>query len=221
MIFNILFSLNWLPGFSVCSIAQIYLEKLNIPHKKANIITCILLQIYFVYNAGYMLYSELILKTPSSDLVRLTLQNIEMLYGYFIFDLIYLFKAEKPSVIFICHHIISLIIINTIKLLGIRETWNHNVLCFLLEGTNPFLNMRQLTFDYPELKKINKKVILYTYALFRVFLMPIFFTLFLYTQSKEGNIPNEYIVTLGVSFVTIYAVSLSWFKKIIDMNNRI
>ena len=205
--FSILISFNWFRGFGICSIIEMYLHKSGI--QKSNIITCILFQMYFVLKSFSLIISEL----NGHDTQKETILNICDLYGYFMYDtiyMIYMYKT-KPKQLFILHHIASLIMINEILILEVKETFNHNIICFLAEVTNPFLNTRQFTFEYPKYKKIITEIIYHTYFYFRIILFPVFSALFIYTN------PNYILFTL---FIMIYGVSLMWFIKIIELKDN-
>ena len=196
----------WLPTFAYCSVVQMYLiEFFEVSRKRANLTACILFQVYFVTNAF------LILMEPESEITRTsTIQNIYNIYGYFMFDVLYLMKWKPESTTFIVHHMASLILLNTLILLGVKETIQHNILCILLEGTNPFLNLREFIYIYPELKRFNKIVIFYTYLICRIILFPIFTIYFIYNVER-------YHYFLSIMLIGFYSISLSWFTKILKL----
>lgn len=203
---------NWFRSFSFCSVIEMYLERTGLDRRKANIISCILFQSYFVF-VGFKL---LLLEYLGSNVKNDTLQNLDDIYGYFVFDTIYLI-TENPQILFIVHHIASFIIIliirNYISALG-DETpfYLYNCICILAEIQNPILNLRHLTRGYPELKELNKKALYYSYLIFRITLFPIFSASFLYYNQ---DIPYFYPLTL--LFVMLYSVSVMWFQQIIVM----
>ena len=232
MLFDILFSLKWFSGFTGCTVIQMYLQKYtSLDRSKAWVITCILFQIYFVSYAGINIYNEWYQLKSHTELQLSTLDNMYIIYGYFIYDIIYMFEEggyvpprrnnevveTHNNKLFLAHHIISLIIINTIKQLGITETWYHSILCFILEVTNPFLNLRQLPLikNSPSLKILNKRIIFITYLCFRIILLPIVFISFFIKTFSD----NSYPITICISFASIYTVSVMWFQKIILMQN--
>lgn len=215
MIFDILCSFKWFAGFAGCIAIQLIFEKyIFFKKSKAQIITCILFQVYFVTNVGLLIFYEFFNLRSKFELRISTLNNMYILYGYFIYDTIYMLE-ESPDKMFLAHHLISLIIINTIKQLGIKETWHHSVLCFILEVTNPFINIRQLIKRFELLKIINKRIIFITYLLFRIILLPLVFISFLI----KSRLDNNYPITIIISFICIYTASILWFKKIILMQN--
>jgi hypothetical protein len=217
MLFNILFSLKWFSGFTGCTVIQMYLEKYtSLNRSKVWTITCILFQIYFVSYAGINIYNEWYQLKSHEELQLATLNNMYIIYGYFIYDIIYMLE-EYPDKVFLTHHLVSLIIINTIKQMGITETWYHNILCFILEVTNPFINLRQLPLikNSPLLKILNKRMIFITYLVCRIILLPITFISFFIKTISDNNFP----ITICISFASIYIVSVMWFQKIILMQN--
>lgn len=217
MLFDILFSLKWFSGFTGCTVIQMYLEKYtSLDRSKAWVITCILFQTYFVSCAGINIFNEWYQLKTYQELQLATLDNMYIIYGYFIYDIIYMLE-EYPDKVFLTHHVISLIIINTIKQLGITETWYHSILCFILEVTNPFLNLRQLPLvkNSPLLKILNKRIIFITYLCFRIILLPIVFISFFIKTFSD----NSYPITICILFASIYSVSVMWFQKIILMQN--
>ena len=78
----------------------------------SNLLTCTLFQTYFVFQACRLLFSE-----PSDQVSEQTLTNLSYLYGYFIYDLIYLLKTDCTSP-FIIHHLVGMIILHRIKQIG-------------------------------------------------------------------------------------------------------
>ena len=218
-----LLSFNWLRGFAGCSVIQMYIEMTGIISRKhANIIACILFQTFFVYKASMLLYYEMFGVISIDDLKIQTLINLDDIYGYFIFDTIYMVKeySIKKKLLFITHHIAALVIINTVKLTlnNYENLFYHNMICFLGEVTNPILNMRQLTFNYPTLKKLNQSAMYYTYLAFRIILFPIFSLKFLINYSKDTDTFNYYIL-LSI-FIGLYGMSCIWFKQIINLEKE-
>ena len=206
-----LLSCNWISGFVGCSVIQMYIEKTGVSKRKANTITCILFQMFFIYNAFINLYLEWYNLYTQDELAQLTLYNMNNIYGYFIYDMVYML-FEHPNIMFLIHHFLSLIIIDTIKKIGVNgPMYHHNIICFLGEVTNPFLNMRYVLHDYPYLKKINQKIIYYTYFTFRIVLFPLFSILFLIQRSAN------HFLTLFLLFSIIYGVSIMWFHKITNI----
>lgn len=207
--------LNWFRSFSLCSVIEMYLERAGLDRRKANVISCILFQSYFIYTGFKLLLLELVSSEPTTHSVikQATLQNIDDIYGYFVFDTIYLI-TQNPQTLFICHHIASFFIISIVRNYIDNSTSNHsfylyNCICILAEIQNPILNLRHLTRNFPYLKKLNKKALYYSYLIFRITLFPIFSASFLYYNQ---NIP--YFYTLSILFVMLYSVSVMWFEQI-------
>lgn len=198
-------NLEWFQSFAICSVIQMYLEKSSLSKRKSQIIACILFQTYFVLVSLKLVYVEYILnENTDMDIIK----NLNNLYGYFIFDTIYLI-TENPQGLFIIHHIASLIIISICRY---NITPFHNILCFLSEAQNPILNMRHLTSDYPVLKKLNNKLLFWTYLIFRIILFPIFSILFLM---------HYYNSILLAIFTGLYSISIVWFIKINKLNKPV
>lgn len=209
---------NWFNAFSVCSVIEMYLERVGLDRRKANIISCILFQSYFVFIGFKLLLLEWILRDPTKNSVikQATLQNIDDIYGYFVFDTIYLI-TENPNTLFIGHHITSFFIISIIRsyIADLSENtpfYLYNCICILAEIQNPILNLRHLTRGYPELKELNKQALYWSYLIFRITLFPIFSASFLYYNQ---NIP--YFYPLTVLFILLYSVSVMWFQQIRGM----
>jgi hypothetical protein len=137
-----------------------------------------------------------------------TLQNLDYLMGYFIYDILYLLKTE-PTSLFIVHHLIGLCMIITIKKYGapLDLLKHYNAVCVVSEITGPILNLRYITKNTPYYS-LNMKLILVTYTLFRMIAFPLVATKLL--SKLNSN------VLLGL-FATVYMMSALWFKKIIWM----
>jgi hypothetical protein len=181
-----------------------------------NIVTCILFQSSFVFRSAILLYQSYHRRRYDQQLVANdTLQNLDYLMGYFIYDILYLLKTE-PTSLFIVHHLIGLCMILTIKQFGapLDLLKDYNAVCLISEITGPILNLRYITKNTPYYS-LNMKLILFTYTLFRMIAFPLVASELL-TKIKSN--------TLLGSFVTVYMMSAVWFKKIIWMtlfNNNI
>ena len=197
-----------------------------------NIVTCILFQSSFVFRSAILLYQSYHRRRYDQQLVANdTLQNLDYLMGYFIYDILYLLKTE-PTSLFIIHHLIGLCMILTVKQFGksysIKQPLatdqvagapldllkDYNAVCLISEITGPILNLRYITKNTPYYS-LNMKLILFTYTLFRMIAFPLVASELL-TKIKSN--------TLLGSFVTVYMMSAVWFKKIIWMalfNNNI
>ena len=181
-----------------------------------NIVTCILFQSSFVFRSAISLYKSYHRRRYDQQVVANdTLQNLDYLMGYFIYDILYLLKTE-PTSLFIVHHLIGLCMITTIKKYGapLELLKHYNAVCVVSEITGPVLNLRYITKNTPYYS-LNMKLILLTYTLFRMIAFPLVATDLL--SKLNSN------VLLG-SFAAVYMMSAVWFKKIIWMtlfNNSI
>lgn len=181
-----------------------------------NIVTCILFQSSFVFRSAVSLYQSYHRRKYDQQVVANdTLQNLDYLMGYFIYDILYLLKTE-PTSLFIIHHLIGLCMINTIKQYGapLDLLKHYNAICVVSEITGPILNLRYITKNTPYYS-LNMKLILLTYTLFRMIAFPLL---------ASELIPKLNSNVLLGSFATVYMMSAVWFKKIIWMtlfNNNI
>jgi hypothetical protein len=181
-----------------------------------NLLTCILFQSSFVFCSAISLYQSYHRRKYDQQIVANdTLQNLDYLMGYFIYDILYLLKTE-PTSLFIVHHLIGLCMIITIKQYGapLDLLKHYNAICVISEITGPVINLRYITKNTPYYS-LNMKLILFTYTLFRMIAFPL--VSFELLSKLNSN-------TLWGSFVIIYMMSALWFKKIIWMtlfNNNI
>lgn len=174
-----------------------------------NIVTCILFQSSFVFRSAISLYKSYHRRRYDQQVVANdTLQNLDYLMGYFIYDILYLIKTE-PTSLFIFHHLIGLCMITTIKKYGapLHLLKHYNAVCVVSEITGPILNLRYITKNTPYYS-LNMKLILLTYTLFRMIAFPLVASELL--SKLNSN------VLLG-SFAVVYMMSAVWFKKIIWM----
>lgn len=174
-----------------------------------NIVTCILFQSSFVFRSAISLYKSYHRRRYDQQVVANdTLQNLDYLMGYFIYDILYLLKTE-PTSLFIVHHLIGLCMITTIKKYGapLELLKNYNAVCVVSEITGPILNLRYITKNTPYYS-LNMKLILLTYTVFRMIAFPLVATELL--SKLNSN------VLLGL-FAAVYMMSAVWFKKIIWM----
>ena len=189
---------------SLISILDTKIE--NLP----NLITCILFQGSFIFRSAVSLYQSYHRRGYDQSVVATdTIQSLDYLVGYFIYDLLYLLKTN-PRSLFIIHHLIGLFMLYCIKQVGapLHLLKHYNAICFIAEITNPFLNLRTLTKHTPY-HSLNMKLILITYFIFRIIAFPLISSeLLMQLNSKP----------LWASFSTIYGMSLLWFKKIVMMS---
>lgn len=178
-------------------------------HNLPNAITCILFQSSFVLRSLISLYQSYHRRRYDQQVVAAdTLHNLDYLIGYFIYDILFLLKTN-PKSLFIVHHLIGLLIIFVIKQIGVPLDLlkHYNAICLISEITNPVLNLRYITKNTPYYS-LNMKLILFTYTLFRMIAFPL--------VSSE-ILPKLDSKLLWGSFITIYAMSVVWFKKIVYM----
>jgi hypothetical protein len=185
-------------GFTLCAAIELYTRKIT-SQVKANIISCIIFQIYFIINT-----SLLILDTQQN--YQNYQKTLDLLYGYFVYDTVNLFlHLEKAEFMYIIHHILSLYIIDYISSLNLSEGLDYYIIMISLisELQNPILNLKLLIQDYPMLKTINKMILYYMYFICRIILFPIYSFAFLY------KLNFDYKFTLF--FICIYSMSFNWF----------
>lgn len=166
----------------------------------ANLLTCTVFQIYFVFQACRLLFSE-----PSDQVSDGTLVNLSYLYGYFIYDLIYLLKTDYTSP-FIIHHLVGMIILHRIKQIGapISLLTHYNMICVLGEVTSPFLNLRHF-FKNTRLFPFWMRGIYYLYFISRIIAFPIASGSLIYKLRSHE---------LAGTLVIVYGMSLFWFYKL-------
>jgi phosphatidylglycerophosphatase A len=80
-------NLKWLPGFQMCSVMQLYLERLKFTKRQSNLIACIIFQVVFVSNAIKLLVNN-------NGSIDSTLINIDLITGYFIYDTINILNQD-------------------------------------------------------------------------------------------------------------------------------
>jgi len=203
-----LISLQWMQSFIVCSAIQLYSEKVLGSVRNARYITCTLFQIYFVSSAFCIVWWGFLGSKDHFELRELTIQNINNIYGYFVYDMVYI-MIDYPDATYIIHHIVSMLIAEAGKSMGVDETFYHNLICVSLESPSPFLNLRYLIKDYyPSLKNVNNGVIYWLYLLCRIVSFPIIYFFFI----KE--IKEDYVYGVSTGFGLIYVASVMWFLKI-------
>jgi hypothetical protein len=174
-----------------------------------NLLTCILFQMYFILRSSFTVYQSLLPEQYSTALVSTsTLEQVDYLIGYFIYDIIYLFYRHPRSP-FIIHHLIGFIMLFSMKWIGIPNEYlfHSNAICVLGEITNPILNLRTFT-KGTSYYDLNMKMVGITYFLFRMIGFPaVSYPLLKHMQSKP----------LWFCFGSIYIMSMIWFKKIVYM----
>lgn len=204
-------NLQWVKSFIGCFVSHNILKKYSFSDNISNVCSCIFFQIYLIYNTGYLLNNEIfygVVDTIESS------KNLSFLYGYFIYDLLHLVSEENwnKNKSYILHHIVSCIMIDTVLDLDLKTTFYQNSFIFVAEFTSPIINNRILVRNNPELKKINKCIMKYSYFVCRVVTFPLLAITFLYTNEIDSYTKG----LLGISFSGIYIATLVWFKKILS-----
>ncbi len=176
----------------------------------SNLLTCVIFQSIFSISSGYIsLYSSLYLNISNySLLVGYANTILDILAGYFVYDTLYLL-LYKFSTLYFGHHIVAITAIQLLKtnVIPYDLVPYYTLLCFVLEVTNPFLNIRPFTKN-TSYYKLNVYYIFITFLLFRIILFPIVaITIISRLES----------LLLWSIFTIIYGFSIFWFKKIIDI----
>lgn len=208
--FEILYSLSWLYGLTFCTTFHLLFEKSELDSNKSNILTCIVFQIMFLFTSYKLVYIY-----DDDYITILTLQNISFLYGYFIYDLIYmLFQDEYSKIEYIIHHIIGLLILEIlISSTGQVDTLLYNIVSCVVETPNPFINLRILLKHNTKLKYYNKTIITFLYFVCRIILYPLMLGIFLIKINLFYSI--NFYINIVFMFLNslIYYFSWSWFLK--------
>lgn len=165
----------------------------------ANLLSCSIFQAFFVLNA-----LRLYRMNPSNEVSLNTITNLEYLYGYFVYDLIYLISTDLLSP-FIIHHLVGMTILHLIKPFGAPTNLlpYYNAICILGEVTSPFLNMRHFlknTWIHPGWMR----GIYYLYFASRIVTFPIVSVSLIYQLRSYG--------LAGTLFI-IYRMSVFWFYR--------
>jgi hypothetical protein len=195
---------GWLYSFSLCHLLHKSLEYVGLSPNISNVISCISFQVYISFKTAYILLS-------GNGTAVNVLHN---LYGYFLYDLacLTLNNYSKNRKMFIIHHIVSCIIINTVLSSKIEDDFHLLSFVFLSESPTPYVNMRILLGEYPLLKRLNKKFTKYYYFLCRIVLLPVSAIGFMNNFSAEPQI----YVSIYISFFMLYSMSLNWFITMIN-----
>lgn len=203
-----------LSSFISCS--TIHLSSLLIPSKvkhHSNLITCILYQIYFVYQSlQLVIKSQTELETSWQIISQETLQNLDTLVGYFLYDILYLLSYDK-NIGFILHHLIGISMIYFINSFGAPKhlLFYYNIFCFIAEASNPFLNFRHFVKDTSYYSSYIKFISI-SYFIFRILLFPYYgYKVSILLQVKP----------LNYFFSIIYMMSVIWFRKLVGMVRRL
>jgi hypothetical protein len=194
---------GWLYSFSLCHLLHKTLEYVGFSPNISNVISCISFQVYISFKTAYILISG----------HGTGVNVLHNLYGYFLYDLacLTLNDYSKHRKMFIIHHIVSCIIINTVLSSKIGDDFHLLMFVFLSESPTPYVNMRILLGEYPLLKRLNKKFTKYYYFLCRIVLLPVSAIGFMNNFSAEPQI----YVSIYISFFMLYFMSINWFITMI------
>jgi hypothetical protein len=203
--------LEWVTSFIGCSISHQVFKSYKLSDNISNVYSCIIFQLFFVYNTGYLVHSEIVYGT--NDQVESS-KNLSYLYGYFIYDLLHLVYEDNwnRNKTYILHHIVSCMMIDITLDLELKNTFYQNAFVFVAEFTSPIINNRILVRNNPTLKQINKTTMKYSYFICRVIAFPLLATGFLYTSEIDFYTKS----LLGSCFTGVYLATLNWFKKILN-----
>lgn len=203
--------LEWISSFVGCSLSHQVMKKYGLSDNISNICSCIFFQLFLVYNTGYLLHDEIFYGTINT---MDSSKNLSYLYGYFIYDLLHLVYEENWSRnrTYILHHIVSCMMIDITLDLELKTTFYQNAFIFAAEFASPVINNRVLVRNYPNLKKINKTVMKYSYFACRIVAFPLLATGFLYTSEIDLYTKS----LLASSFCGVYLATINWFKKIMN-----
>lgn len=201
--------LEWFFSFSLCTVTELYLQRyINLTPKQSNLVACISLQSVLVFSCINTMYNA-----PMHFLVSQTLSNLNLLKGYFVYDL--LFLLENPHIYpayYTLHHVISLIMLNVAMSNEIEFPYYYNALLVITEITGPFLNLRYLLknteYNYHAVILLS-----FVFGIFRIIIFPIVSVLFLY----KTNIDYYEWCSLFSGFIILYCMSWNWFLKIINL----
>lgn len=178
----------------------------------ANLRTCIAFQLYFLGRAGFLLYATLAnpLDEATTRQIQVdTMNNLNALAGYFVYDLCFLLQTTPYSG-FVLHHLLGIGMIRYLQNMGMPTTHlltMYNTLSFVAEITNPTLNLRPFvkgTRWEPLVRQVN----FWLYTGCRILLFP---ALFLQLHSALRETP------LLLFFLTIYGMSLMWYRRLIQI----
>lgn len=209
-----------LNGFLGCS--SIHAISSIIPFKTKdapNLISCISFQLYFIFRSLSLFYQSYYSDEYDQQLIsQQTIDNLNSLIGYFIYDSLYLMKTSSFS-FYVVHHLLGISMLQIVKQFGapISLLSQYNLFCFIAEVTNPFINFRHFTRD-TFFYSLNIKLIFGTYSIFRMILFPIMskklYNTILLTDSSRAT-------SLIYLFSIIYVMSSVWYVKIFRMYRKL
>lgn len=196
--------INILKSFLTLSFVHGFLSFITKSFNTSNIITCIFLQLYFLFNAFNNLRTLSILNT---------LSNLDMLSGYFLYDIIAIL-LKRRDYLFILHHIIGLKCIYNVHNINIDVIYS-NIICIILEIVNPFINLRYIIPKKSYFYNINFMIIFIMYTFFRIIVFPyVSFEYLIYLCYNNKN--TKSLKSLLVIFLSIYLMSLYWYNILIS-----
>ena len=191
--------------------------------EKLNIITCIISQTYFVLNAIRILYFSL--SHSPGILIESTINNLYFLYAYLFYDICFLLTRSPLELLFLIHHFVALAFLHIIFYMNISTDMlvKYNIFAVIMEGTNPYLNMRFLLKN-TRFEMLNNYIIFITYTLFRVIGYPVIYLPMVRTIYQKKIITPQVKNLLYYKFYIIYSLSLFWYGKILNkvrkLNNK-
>jgi hypothetical protein len=138
-----------------------------------------------------------------------TMQNLDALAGYFVYDLCFLLQTS-PFSGFVLHHLIGLGMIGILREFGPPATHllsAYNALCVVAEVTNLPLNLRHFL-KGTRWEVLNRQVIFWTYTVFRMMMYP-WMSYRLYQHLRCSG--------LLYLFFAVYGMSMVWYRRVIRM----
>jgi hypothetical protein len=198
----------------VCGSIHTTLQYLT--NELANSLTCCTFQLYFVTMSFSHLYSEYFELASFKDIRTSTLLILYQAIGYFLYDLLYLYKKrESQWQLYSAHHIAGLIMLFVMIQQGLKEVWYHNMVCFISEIINPSLNLRSALAKWygrdSSIYQLNKKLIVVKYTIFRIILFPIVAYKIAPFIHDTWAFTTIYILTTG-----LYLTSVMWYRKLLS-----
>lgn len=181
----------------------------------ANSLTCCIFQIYFVQMSFLHLYNEYFELDTFMNIRQSTFTILYYAIGYFLYDLIYLYKKrESQWQLYVAHHIAGLIMLFVMIQQGLHEVWYHNMVCFISEIINPSLNLRSALAQWfgrnSMIYQFNKKLIVVKYTVFRIILFPVVAYRISPFIHDTWALIIIYTLTVG-----LYLTSVMWYRKLL------
>ena len=178
----------------------------------ANLRTCIAFQLYFLWQAGSLLYASLYEprnEWTTRQLQKNTMENLNALAGYFVYDLCFLLQTQ-PFSGFALHHLLGLGIIRYLQNMGLPPAHlltMYNMFSFVTEVTNPTLNLRHFV-KGTRWESFMRQLNFWLYTGFRIILFPVL------SFQLHGALRSSPLLLL---FLTVYGMSLMWYRRLIRM----